>query len=61
MRPAKPFPFVADHPFVYIKRSNRTGEILFMGRLTDPGSIGSGQANDLQTLPFIKKWVGFWP
>ena len=40
MRPAETIPFVADHPFVYIIRSNRTGDILFMGRLTDPTEQG---------------------
>jgi serpin B len=40
MRPAEPVPFVADHPFVYIIRSTRTGGILFMGRLSDPTGQG---------------------
>lgn len=29
--------FHADHPFVYMIRDKKTGGILFMGRLTDPG------------------------
>jgi serpin B len=33
---SEPVPFVADHPFVYIMHDNRTGGILFMGRLADP-------------------------
>jgi len=41
MPPANPVPFVADHPFVYIIRANRTGDILFLGRLTDPTKQGA--------------------
>jgi len=36
--PTQPVRFIADHPFFFAIRHNRTGSLLFLGRLTNPES-----------------------
>jgi serpin B len=36
MRPPPPV-FRADHPFIFCIRDTRSGSLLFLGRLADPG------------------------
>jgi serpin B len=38
--PAEPVTFRADHPFLFLLRDTRTGSILFLGRLSNPGGGG---------------------
>ena len=34
--PPDPVPFIADHPFIFLIQDDRSGTILFMGRVSNP-------------------------
>ncbi|KAL9860979.1 Serpin-Z1 [Arabidopsis thaliana] len=46
VEPPKKIDFVADHPFLFLTREEKTGTVLFVGQIFDPSGPCSGSNSD---------------
>ena len=46
VEPPKKIDFVADHPFLFLIREEKTGTVLFVGQIFDPSGPCSGSNSD---------------